>query len=287
MIKNNTSIKLADDCIIGENVVIGDHSIIGAGCIIEENVKIGKSALIEARTIIRSGTVLGDNAIIGSNCIIGEHTMNRYHNHSEMGELHIGDHCLIRSGTVIYTDSSIENNVKTGHNVVIREKSIIGQNVSVGTLCDIQGDCKIGDYVRLHSNVHVGQKSVIDDFVWIFPYVILTNDPTPPSENLLGVHIHSFAIVATNSILLPGVEVFGDSLIGAGAIVTKNVEKYSVVVGNPAKCVGDTRNIKSKITGKSIYPWRNNFKRNMPWSEAGFEAWYNSLSIDQKVKIEI
>lgn len=93
---------------------------------------------------------------------------------------------------------------QTGHQVTIREKSRIGHHVSIGTLSDIQGDCEIGNYVRLHSNVHIGQKSVIHDYVWIFPYVVLTNDPTPPSEELVGVEIKSFAIVATGTVVLPG-----------------------------------------------------------------------------------
>ena len=127
--------------------------------------------------------------------------------------------------------------------MTIREQAEIGNNVSIGTLSDLQGHCKLGNYVRLHSNVHIGMLSQIDDCVWIFPYVVLTNDPTPPSENEFGVHIHSFAVVATNAILLPGVEVHNDALIGAGAIVTKDVDKYEVAVGNPAKVKGDVRNI--------------------------------------------
>lgn len=89
--------------------------------------------------------------------------------------------------------------------------------------------------MRLHSNVHIGQLSRIDDFVWIFPYVVLTNDPTPPSENFVGVHVHSFAIVATGAIVMPGLEIGQDCLVAAGAIVTKQVEPYAVVAGNPAK----------------------------------------------------
>ena len=59
-----------------------------------------------------------------------------------------------------------------------------------------------------------------------FPYVVLINDTTPPSEDegFKGVHIHKFALVSTGSVLLPGVSVGRDALIGASANVTKNVE---------------------------------------------------------------
>ena len=194
----------------------------------------------------------------------------------------IGRDALIRSGSIIYAGSDIGDDFQTGHQVTIREQSHIGNNVSVGTLSDIQGNCRIGNYVRLHSNVHIGQLSVVDDFVWLFPYVVLTNDPTPPSENFVGVHVHSFAIVATGSIIMPGLDIGQDSLIGAGAIVTKPVDPYSVVVGNPAKCISDVRKVKSKITGEPVYPWRDHFGNHMPWEETGFNKWYESLDISEK-----
>jgi acetyltransferase-like isoleucine patch superfamily enzyme len=171
--------------------------------------------------------------------------------------------------------------------VTIREKAVIGNNVSIGTLSDIQGNCKIGNYVRLHSNVGIGQLSLIDDFVWIFPCVVLTNDPTPPSENFVGVHVHSFAIVATGSIIMPGLDLGQDCLIGAGAIVTKSIEPYAVAVGNPAKTISDVRMIKNKITGEPVYPWREHFGNYMPWDGIGFDAWYESLNLEDKSKFTL
>ena len=196
--------------------------------------------------------------------------------------LNIGQNALIRSGSIIYSGSDIGDNFQTGHQVTIREKARIGNNVSVGTLSDIQGNCDIGNYVRMHSNVHIGQLSKIDDCVWIFPYVVLTNDPTPPSENMLGVHIHSFAIVATSTVVLPGIEIMSDSLVGAGSVVNRDVEPYAVVVGNPAKQRADIRDMKNKITGEKVYPWRYHFDRAMPWEGIGFDEWYNSLDEDYK-----
>lgn len=102
--------------------------------------------------------------------------------------------------------------------------------MSAGTLSDIQGHCKSGNYVRMHSSVHVGMSTVIDDCCWIYPYVVFANDPTPPSDTELGVHVHSFAIVATNSIVLPGIEIESDTLIGAGTIVNRNVEKTRLLL---------------------------------------------------------
>ena len=279
---------IGKNCIIEEETVIGENTIIGHNVIIESNVTIGDNCYIDSNTIIRSHTFLGENSFVGSNCIIGE-----YWNDFCMDKLpyehplHIGDHALIRSGSIIYAGSEIGNNFQTGHQVTIREKSKIGNNVSVGTLSDIQGNCQIGNYVRMHSNVHVGQLSVIDDFVWVFPYVVLTNDPTPPSEHFMGVHIYPFAVVATGAVIMPGIEIGQDSLVAACAMVNKTVQAYTVVGGNPAKKISDVRNVKNRITGEAVYPWRHHFKNYMPWEDSDFEKWYGELDIEERIKYKI
>lgn len=273
------SLRTGFQCIISKNAQIGNNVTLGHNCIVEDGVIVGDNVFIDNNTIIRQGVTIGKGTFIGSNCIIGEYWMDfcvdrRYHEHP----LLIGDNALIRSGSIIYAGSTIGNNFQTGHQVTIREKAQIGDSVSIGTLSDIQGNCKIGNYVRLHSNVHIGQLSEIDDFVWIFPYVVLTNDPTPPSEDFVGVHVKSFAIIATSALIMPGIEIGQDSLVAGGAIVTKSVDPYAVVAGNPAKLISDVRKIKNKKTGKPVYPWRNYFKRAMPWSDSDFQTWYSSLS---------
>lgn len=268
------------NCVISDNARIGYNVKIGHNCIIEDDVRIGDNTYIDSNVIIRKGTKVGYNSKIEAGCILGEHLMDFYDDFSNRNHmLTIGNNALIRSYTVIYNESRIGNNFQTGHHVTIRENSIIGNNVSIGTLSDIQGYCEIGDYVRIHSNVHIGQKTKIENYVWIFPYVVFTNDSTPPSEYIAGVEVKSFAIVATGALLLPGVIVNGDSLVAAGAVVTKNVEEFTVVAGNPAKVIGDVRNIKNKVTGENVYPWRYHFNRNMPWENVGYDEWYRGLDV--------
>ncbi len=275
-------------CILGKNVKFGENVVLGHNCTIEDNVVIGDNTFIDNNTTIRSFVTIGKNSFIGSNCIIGEYWMDFCIDRVEYEHpLTIGEKALIRSGSIIYAGSTIGDNFQTGHQVTIREKASIGNHVSVGTLSDIQGNCRIGNYVRLHSNVHIGQLSEIDDFVWIFPYVVLTNDPTPPSENFIGVHVHPFAIVATGSIIMPGLDIGQDSLIGAGAIVTKSVEPYAVAIGNPAKVISDVRKVKNKVTKEPVYPWRDHFSNYMPWNGIGFDAWYASLDLSEKEEYSI
>lgn len=217
---------------------------------ISENVQIGRDVSIGAGSVIGDGVRLGDNVVIEANCEIGIHKGTL-----DFGETVIGANALIRSGSIIYSNCTFGDHFQTGHRVTIREKTICGEQCSIGTLGDLQGFITIGDYVRLHSNVHIGQKSEIGDCVWIFPYVVLTNDPHPPSEILDGVRVDDFAVICTMSVILPGVALGAGCLIGAGAIVGKDVGRARLVVGNPARDVGDVTRIKHSETGDPAYPW--------------------------------
>ena len=263
---------------------------ISKSAIIREGVKIGKNVIIEDNVFIDYDTIIRDNVhikagtTVGARCILGEYLMDFYADReNKVHPLVIGANSLIRSETIIYGDTVIGDNFQSGHRVTIREKANIGHHVRIGTLSDIQGDCQIGNYVNMHSNVHIGQKSTIKDYVWIFPYVILTNDPTPPSETLLGVTIDEFAIVATGTVVLPGCHIGKDALVGAGAIVTKDVGEMKVVVGNPAKEISDVTKICDKKTGRAIYPWRYTFDRGMPWRDIGYDQWITNT--EQEIKL--
>lgn len=243
--------------------------------LIGDGVEIGRGVVIGPRTIIYDNVSIGAGTKIGADVILGEPLASIYRDpaHYANPPLSIGERSIIRAGSILYAGSQFGERLETGHRVVIREGTIAGTNLRVGTLSDLQGACTIGDYVRLHSNVHVGQKSQIGNFVWIFPYVVLTNDPHPPSNILVGVTVEDFAVIATMSVILPGLTIGKDALVGAGSIVNRNVASEDVVVGNPAKRVASVRDITSRLDGSSVYPWRCHFDRGMPWEGKGYETW--------------
>lgn len=273
---------ICENVIIGKNVEIKDGVVIKAGCIIGDNVVIGEGVYIDYGVIIRDNVEIKDFGVIGAKCILGEYLADFYQGRSNnYHPLIIGAHALIRSETIIYGDNEFGEYLQTGHRVTIREKSEIGEHVRIGTLSDIQGYCKIEDYVNIHSNVHIGQKSVIRKYVWLFPYVVLTNDPNPPSETLLGVTIEEFAVVSTGAIILPGIVVKSGALVGAGAIVTKDVQEEMVAVGNPAKMRCDVGKIVDDSSGKQVYPWRYAFDRGMPWQGIGYDVWEKKQNLSR------
>ena len=68
--------KIGQNCIIGDNVVFGEHVVLGHNCIIEDNVTVGDNAYIDDGTILRSGVTLGNDAFVGAGCILGEYQMD-------------------------------------------------------------------------------------------------------------------------------------------------------------------------------------------------------------------
>ena len=242
---------------------------------VSPSAQIGVNVRIGDNTVVYDNVIIGDNSIISNDCIIGE-PGNEYYSAPDIyanPQTIIGKNSLIRSHAIIYSASVIGDNFSCGHRVTIREYSIFGLSCRVGTLCDIQGFATFGDYCWLHSNVHVGQRSALGNFVFVYPYVVLTNDPTPPSEELYGPSVGDFSQIAVFSVLLPGVKIGRHCLVGAGSIVGKDVDDYQLVVGNPAKPVKHVSEIRSRSSGHSHYPWPYHFDRGMPWEGCDFGSW--------------
>jgi acetyltransferase-like isoleucine patch superfamily enzyme len=240
--------------------------------IISPEALIGKNVSIGAFTIIHDEVVIGDGTQIESHCEIGLPSPL-----ADDAKLIIGESSLIRSHSIFYQGSVFGEKLVTGHRVTVREKTKAGKNLQIGTLGDIQGHCSIGDYVRFHSNVHIGQRSHIGSYIWLFPYVVLTNDPHPPSDVMMGVTIENFAAIGTMSVVLPGVTIKQGALVGAHSSVNRDVEADTVVAGSPARFVCETKKIRRRDgSNDSAYPWRRHFHRGYPKEIVA--EWINEFS---------
>ncbi|MBI4231225.1 MAG: N-acetyltransferase [Planctomycetes bacterium] len=149
--------------------------------------------------------------------------------------LEIGEGALIRSGTVLYAGSRFGAMLETGHHVVIREENRIGDRLSIWNHSTIDYGCTIGNGVKIHNHVYVAQFTVIEDDVFLAPGVQIANDRFPQSHHLEGPTIRKGAVLGVNVTVLPGVEIGEGALVGAGAVVTKDVPPRAIAAGNPAR----------------------------------------------------
>jgi acetyltransferase-like isoleucine patch superfamily enzyme len=190
---------------------------------------------------------IGRNAVIEDFVIIGAPPRGK-----RPGELptKIGNNAVIRSHTVIYAGNTIGDNFQTGHHVMVREENLIGDNVSIGTASVVEHHVTIGSNVRIHTSAFVPETSILEEGCWLGPHVVITNALYPLSPNvkaeLKGAIVKKNAKVGANATLLPGITIGENSLVGAGAVVTKDIPPNTVVAGNPARTINTISNLPYK-----------------------------------------
>lgn len=209
--------------------------------VVSPKARIGAGVTIGPFCLIHPNVEIGDNTVVESHCELGHPSAL-----SDGSPLRIGANSLIRSHSIFYEGSSFGERLTTGHHVTVRELTRAGINLQIGTKGDIQGHCTIGDYVRTHSNVHIGHKCTVGNFVWLFPDVLFTNDPNPPSNDLVGPVVEDYAVLAAKVTLLPGVRVGRGAVIGAHSLVGSDIPPGMLAYGSTAKVVGKVSDMRLK-----------------------------------------
>lgn len=200
--------------------------------------------------------ILGRDPKIDHGVILGYRTGRKIPDHT----LRIGDEACIRAGTVIYGGSTIGSRLATGHNVVIREENQIGDGFNVWNSTTIDYGCKIGSNVKIHCNCYIAQFTVIEDNAFMAPGVTIANDIHPGCEFsaqcMKGPYIEEGVEIGVNVTILPFVRIGAHSVIGSGAVVTKDIPPGSVVVGNPGRVICGIHDLKCE-TGLTDKPYKD------------------------------
>jgi UDP-2-acetamido-3-amino-2,3-dideoxy-glucuronate N-acetyltransferase len=160
----------------------------------------------------------------------------------------------------IHKSSFVDDGVKIGagtkvwHFSHVQKGSIIGDNCSLGQNVNIGNNVKIGNGVKIQNNVSVYEGVELADFVFCGPSMVFTNVKLPRSEFpqrggefYLKTFIGKSVSIGANATIVCGIKIGEYSLIGAGAVVTKNIPPYSLVVGNPGKVIGNVDKYGNRI----------------------------------------
>ena len=153
----------------------------------------------------------------------------------------LGAGVTVRAFAVLYQATTIGAGAHIGHGALVRERNEIGAGASIGSGAHLEPGNRIGPRCRIHSGCFLSSSSLGED-VFLGPNVVTTDDPHPPCPRYLdcrgGAVIHDGVSVGANATLMPGVILGARCLVGAGAVVTRNVEPGDVVAGSPAVVTG-------------------------------------------------
>jgi len=146
-----------------------------------------------------------------------------------------------------YVDDNVEigDNTKIWHFCHIQSGSHIGENCSLGQNVNVSSNVNIGDGVKIQNNVSVYEGVTIGNNVFLGPSCVFTNDLTPRAafpkghENYKKTLIDDGASIGANATIICGNTIGKCAMVAAGAVVTKDVEPYSLVAGVPARKIGE------------------------------------------------
>jgi len=137
----------------------------------------------------------------------------------------------------------IGKNTKIWHFSHIMNDAHIGENCNLGQNVVISPKVSIGNRVKIQNNVSVYTGVICEDDVFLGPSMVFTNVINPRSfivrkDEFLETYIEKGATIGANATIICGNRIGTYAMIGAGAVITKNILPYALVVGNPAKQIG-------------------------------------------------
>lgn len=220
---------------LGCNVVIMDDVEIGEDC------QIGNNVVLYPKTCLGRGVTIFDNAVLGRLPMSAGNISRRLP--AEYQPLRIGDGSVIGACTVLYTGSRIANNVLICDLSSVREACDIEEYVVLGRGVMVQPETRIGARSRIMDMCHLPGDMVIEEDVFFSALVgSASENSMGRSEDEVslrrgGPHVKRGAYVGVGAIMLPQTTIGENAVVGAGALVTRDVPPETLVMGVPAKVV--------------------------------------------------
>ena len=152
-------------------------------------------------------------------------------------------HTSIHHTAVIDEGASIGEGTHIWHFCHVMPTAVIGKNCNIGQNVFIDNNTIIGNGIKIQNNVSVYNGVILEDDVFVGPSVVFTNVINPRSfierkTEFKQTIIKKGATIGANATVLCGITIGEYAMIGAGAVVTKDVEAYMIMMGNPARAMG-------------------------------------------------
>ncbi len=228
--------------VISEKACISETAILHDNVTIEDGVIIHDYVVIYPNTVIKRGTEIFDHCVLGkeptSAGITSRELKRKY------CPLIVGENCVLCPGVVLYTGSTVGNNNLFGDFCSIREECSIGNGCIISRNVSVNYNTTIGNHTKIMDNTHITGNMKIGNNVFISVLVATTNDNTMGREeynpnHVSGPVIEDYVTIGAAANILPQITIGRNAIVGAGAVVTKNVPENKVVMGCPARIVRD------------------------------------------------
>ncbi|MGZ4289610.1 MAG: DapH/DapD/GlmU-related protein [Gaiellaceae bacterium] len=198
---------------------------------------------VHPTAIVYPGTKLGDGVKVLEYAVVGKQPALSPRSTAKREELppaEIGDGTIVSTGAVVFAGTKIGARVILGDQSCVRERVVVGDDVVIGRGSLVENDTTIGAMTKIQAEAYITAYSTLEEHVFVAPCVVTTNDNfmgrTERRHDLIkGPTIRRGARIGGGAILLPGVQIGEEAFVGAGAVVTKDVERRMIVVGNPAR----------------------------------------------------
>jgi UDP-2-acetamido-3-amino-2,3-dideoxy-glucuronate N-acetyltransferase len=228
--------------VTAEEATLGPSS---AGPLLGDGVQVGDGVVFGAYVVVHDGTLLGEGCVIGDHAVLGRRPLLAAHSRArgDVGVLKLGARAAVGAGAVVFAGASVAPEAILGDQSFIRERSSVGAGSVIGRGSVVDNDVLLGARARVQSCVYLTAFTIVEDDVFIGPGAITTNDDTMgrhgPASAARGATLRRACRVGGGAVLVPGVEVGEEAFVAAGAIVTRDVPPRAVVMGVPARVVGE------------------------------------------------
>lgn len=205
---------------------------------IGSNVEIRDYAIIYGHATLGNDVVIGEHSVIGRSTTPTTVVKKQF---SSKKETVIEDGVSICSNVIVYEDVTIGKDSLVGDNSSIMPSVEIGEHVLISRGVTINTEVKIGNNTRIMDNTHITGRVTIGSNVFISVGVTMANDnlfgKNGYDEKVFGAIIGDYVSIGVGAVLLPGISIGEGSIIAAGSVVKKDVPQHVIVAGNPAKIV--------------------------------------------------